>query len=67
MFTNSKLNGAVLISLVLVLVVLFTPLRVAFGLVLLTAKLYLIALGLVVVPMVVMELSKAVGLIKPYK
>ncbi len=67
LFTNSKLNWAVLVSLVLVLVVLFTPLRVAFGLVLLPTKLYLIALGLVLVPMVIMELSKAVGLIKQHK
>ena len=63
-FSNKKLNGAALISTLLVAVVLFTPLRIAFGLVLLPAKLYLIALGLILVPVLAMELSKAFGLIK---
>ncbi len=63
-FSNKKLNGAALISALLVILVLFTPIRVAFGLVELPAKLYAIALGLVFVPAVVMELSKALGLIK---
>ena len=43
-FSNGKLNGAVLISAILVALVLFTPLRIAFGLVILPAKLYIIAL-----------------------
>lgn len=64
-FSNGKLNGAVLISAILVALVLFTPLRIAFGLVILPAKLYLIALGLVLIPTVVMEFCKLVGLIKP--
>ena len=64
-FSNSKLNGAVLISAILVALVLFTPLRIAFGLVILPAKLYLIALGLVLIPTIVMEFCKLVGLIKP--
>ncbi len=64
-FSNRKLNGAVLVSIILVALVLFTPLRIAFGLVILPAKLYLIALGLVLVPTVVMEFCKLVGLIKP--
>lgn len=59
-FTNSKLNGAVLISVALMLLVLFTPLRIAFGLVMLPAHLYLIALGLILVPFVVMEISKGI-------
>ena len=63
-FSNKKLNGAAFISTLLVAVVLFTPLRVAFGLVLLPAKLYLIAIGLILVPVLAMELSKAFGLIK---
>lgn len=62
-FTNRKLNGAAALSLFLVCVVLFTPLSVAFGLVKLTPALYLAGLGLSLVPLVVMELSKAVGLI----
>ena len=60
-FGNKKLNLAVLASVVLVLLVLFTPLRIAFGLVLLTPKLYLIALGLILVPLVVMEISKLIS------
>lgn len=63
-FTNSKLNWAALVSVVLVLLVLFTPLSVLFGLIRLPAKLYLIGLGLILVPTVVMEISKAVGLIR---
>lgn len=63
-FSNKKLNQACLVSLLLVAVVLFTPVRVAFGLIKLDASLYLIALGLILVPLVVMELSKALGLIK---
>ncbi|MBQ8524221.1 MAG: cation-translocating P-type ATPase [Clostridia bacterium] len=63
-FTNRTLNMAALASVVLVAAVLFTPLRVAFGLVLLPAKLYLIALGLIITPTVIMELSKLFGIIK---
>lgn len=63
-FTNSKLNGAALISVVLVALVMFTPLSSAFGLIRLSAIQYLIGLGLILVPLVVMELSKALGFIK---
>ncbi len=63
-FTNSKLNGACLLSILLVFIVLFTPVRIAFGLIYLPAKLYLIALGLIFIPLAVMEFSKAIGLIK---
>ncbi len=63
-FGNTKLNGATLISLVMMVLVLFTPVRIAFGLVILPAKLYLYALGLILVPIVVMELAKLFGLIK---
>ncbi len=66
-FKNHKLNWAALASILLVALVLFTPLRTAFGLILLPADLYLIALGLIVVPLVVMELSKIPGLIKHHK
>ncbi len=63
-FGNSKLNGATLISLAMMALVLFTPARIAFGLVILPTKLYLCALGLVLVPIVVMELAKTFNLIK---
>ena len=63
-FGNSKLNWAALASLALVCIVLFTPVRIAFGLELLTPTLYLISLGLILVPTVVMEFCKLVGLIK---
>ena len=63
-FTNKKLNQSALISIVLTLLVLFTPVSTAFGLIRLNLELYLIALGLIIVPVVVMELSKALGLIK---
>lgn len=61
-FTNYKLNWAALISILLVLLVLFTPVRVAFGLVVLPTKAYLHALGLIFVPTILMELSKLFGL-----
>ena len=64
LFSNKQLNWAALLSLVLVLIVLFTPLSVAFGLIFLSPNLYLIALGLILVPLVVMEASKALGLIR---
>ncbi len=63
-FTNSKLNLAALSSIVLVSLVLFTPLRVAFGLDLLPANLYLIGLGLLLFPLVVMEIAKALSLVR---
>ena len=58
-FTNRTLNGAVLISVALMIIVLFTPLRIPFGLERLSVKLYLIGLGLILVPVAVMEISKA--------
>ncbi len=65
-FGNGKLNWAALASFLMVLLVLFVPgLNTVFGLVYLPWYLYLIGLGLVLVPLVVMELCKLVGLIKP--
>jgi Ca2+-transporting ATPase len=63
-FKNPKLNMAALAAILLVALVLFTPARIAFELVLLTPTLYLICLGLVLVPIVVMEFCKLVGLIR---
>ena len=63
-FTNPQLNKAVLVSLVLILLVVFTPLSIMFELVALSFNLYLIAFGLSIVPLFVMEISKLCGLIK---
>ena len=64
-FGNSKLNWAALASILLVVFILFTPgVMTAFGLVYLTPTLYLISLGLILVPVVVMEFCKLVGLIR---
>lgn len=63
-FGNHKLNWAALVSVLLVAIVLFTPLSTAFGLIILPWELYLIGLGLILVPVLVMEISKACGLIK---
>lgn len=66
-FTNRKLNMACLASVALVALVLFTPLSIPFGLMTLAPQLYLIGLALSLVPLFVMELSKAFGLIKHQK
>ncbi len=63
LFTNTKLNLAALTSILLICLVMFTPVSALFGLILLPGRLYLMGLGLVLVPTVIMELSKAVGLI----
>ncbi|MDD6252091.1 MAG: calcium-translocating P-type ATPase, PMCA-type [Oscillospiraceae bacterium] len=64
-FSNKALNGAAALSILMVLLVLLVPgLNTAFGLVYLPAELYLIGVGLVFVPVVIMELSKLFGLIK---
>ena len=64
-FSNKNLNSAALVSTLLMIIVLFIPgVNTIFGLIYLPWKFYLIAVGLVFVPLVVMELSKALGLIK---
>ena len=63
-FTNKSLNWAALISLALVAAVLFTPLSVPFGLVRLPGFLYIIGLGLIIIPVILMETAKALKLIK---
>lgn len=64
LFGNRTLNLSALVSILMVALVLFTPVRIVFGLVLLPTKLYLLGLVLILVPMVIMEVSKACGLIK---
>ncbi len=63
-FGNRTLNLAALVSFALVALVLFTPVGIAFGLITLPWQMYLLGLGLTLVPLVVMELAKAFGLIK---
>lgn len=65
-FTNHKLNWAALVSVVLVALVLFTPLSVPFGLTRLPWHIYGIGVILILVPLLVMEISKALNLIKPH-
>ena len=64
LFTNKTLTVSALISVLLVAVVLFTPVGIAFGVEILSLKHYLIALALILVPTVIMEFSKLLGLIK---
>ncbi len=65
-FTNRKMNYAALISAVMVCLVTFIPpVASAFGLIMLSPVTYLIGLGLAMLPLAVMEISKAIGLVKP--
>ena len=66
-FTNKKLNGAAALSIVLMCLVLFTPVRSIFGLIALPGNVYLIGLGLIFAPLVVMEFSKAFGLTRYFR
>ncbi len=64
-FGNKMLNLAALATFVLTAGVLFIPgVNTVFGLELLPAYMYAIAVGLFLVPLAVMEIAKAVGLIK---
>ena len=60
MFSNKQLNWSCLVSIGLMAVVLFTPVRVAFGLAILPWKLYVLGIGFAFVPIVVMEIAKAI-------
>ena len=64
-FTNGKLNVAALVSVLLIaLVVFIDPVANVFGITRLPAMLYLEAVGLAFIPVPVLELTKAFGLIK---
>ena len=63
-FSNKTLNLAALASIAMIAVVMFTPVRIAFGLVMLPVNLLLIGIGLVFVPLIIMELCKLFGFIK---
>lgn len=59
-FSNKQLNWATFASLAAMALVLFTPVKIAFGLATLSAKLYLIGFGLAIVPLFVMEIAKII-------
>ena len=63
-FSNHKLNWAAFSSILLVCLVLFTPLSTLFGLVRLSTPHYIIGLSLIVVPLLLMEFAKAIGIIR---
>ncbi len=64
-FTNKKLNGAAALSLLMVCLVLFVPpVATAFALIPLPTWLYLVGFALALVPIVVLELTKALGMIR---
>ncbi len=65
-FTNKKMNYAALISAAMVCLVTFIPpVATAFGLISLSPTAYLLGLGLAMLPLAVMEISKALGVVKP--
>ncbi len=62
LFTNSNLNKASLISIAIISVIMiFTPLTIAFGMTLLPYMYYFIAIFLACVPLFVMEIAKLIG------
>jgi Ca2+-transporting ATPase len=64
-FSNKYLNGAAFGSLALMALVIFIPpITTAFGLVKLSNEMYLIALALALVPILVLEMAKATGLVR---
>ncbi len=63
-FTNPTLNKAVFVSLGLTLIVLFTPIRSIFSLIALPAHLYVYGIALALVPLVLMEIAKALKIVK---
>ncbi len=60
-FSNKYVNLASLAAIVLMSAVLFTPINSLFGIAYLSWQLYLIALGLIFVPLVVMEIYKLIA------
>lgn len=64
-FTNRRLNMAAVTSLILMIfVTLVPPVANVFGLIILPGVLYLEAIGLSLVPLVVLETAKALGVIR---
>ena len=63
-FGNKILNLAELFSILLMILVLFTPLSTVFGLVKLPVKLYFTGIGMIFIPVLVMEAAKGLGFIR---
>ncbi len=66
-FGNKSLNKSCLICIGLTAVVAFTPLRSIFGLIVLEPQEYLFALAMCIVPLVVMEIDKRIGITKHFE
>lgn len=60
LFTNSYLNKACLLSIILIMIVIFTPLRIPFSIEILSVELYAIGVGLSILPFGIMELFKLI-------
>ncbi len=64
-FSNKYLDGAALVSIALMALVVFVPpVAFVFGLTDLAAELYILAVALAFVPVIVLEISKALGLVR---
>lgn len=67
-FSNRYVNGAALISIIMVAIVLFIPpVAAAFGMVMLTPVQYLCGLLIALIPIPVLEIVKALGLVRHHK
>jgi len=60
MFSNKTLNWSCLASIALLGLVLFTPIRIPFGLVCLPWNLYLLGFSFALIPLIVMEVAKLI-------
>ena len=66
-FSNSKLNIAALISILLITIVLFTPLREIFQLIVLPTNCYIYGILLSLISIIIIEILKALGIIRHKK
>ena len=66
-FRNNKLNIAALISILLITVVLFTPLREIFQLIVLPTNCYIYGILLSLLSVIIIEILKALGIIRHKK
>ena len=67
-FSNKYLNAAAFISLLLILLVSFVPPAASsLGMTHLSTELYVLALFLALVPVIVLEITKAMGLVKAHQ